>query len=103
MRFNRSMVVFAFSWVAFVFAVIATVCWVGIVVAGNYCWSAFAFTMTVTPVNVAILVLAVIPGSIFYFRTRQRKDLTTLWLTGCSCLFVLVETALLWIIPMRGE
>jgi hypothetical protein len=103
MPLNTSTVVYALSWVAVVFAIVATVCWISIVADGNYCWSAFAFAMSATPVNLGVLLLGVIPSSILYFRTRQRSDLTTLLLAGCSFVIVLVETVSLWIIPMRGE
>jgi len=103
MRFNSSKVVYALSWVAVAFATFATACWLSIVADGNYVWSAFAFAMSATPVNLGVLLLGVIPGSILYFRTGQRRDLTTLLLAGCSFVIVLAESILLWLIPMRGE
>lgn len=91
------------SWLAAGLAVLLTVVWVGIVADGNYCWSAFAFTMGMVPLGGGVLMLAVVPGSILYLRRRQRTDLASLLLAAGSLVAIFVETALLWIIPMRGE
>jgi hypothetical protein len=91
------------SWLAAALAVLLTVVWVGIVADGNYCWSAFAFTMSVVPLSGGILLLGVIPSGILYFRKGQRRDRMSLLLAGCSFIVVIVEITSLWIIPMRGE
>jgi hypothetical protein len=91
------------SWLAVVLAVVATAFWVGIVADGIYCWAAFAFSMCLGPLNVGILLLGVIPGSVLYYRKRERRDLTSLRLAGCAFVILLVEMILLEIIPMRGE
>src|SRR5258708_3543114 len=92
------------SWLAVVPTVVATVLWIGIVADGNYCWAAFAFSVCLGPLNVGILLLGVIPSSVRYYRTRERRDLTSLRLAGGSFGILLVEMIfLLEIIPMRGE
>jgi len=104
MALNPSNVVRTLSWLAVVVAALLTALWIGIVADGNYVWTAFVFAMMAASVSIGVLLLALIPGSIVYFRTRQRKDLMSLVLGGCSFVLVIVEAVLLHlVIPMRGE
>ena len=59
--------------------------------------------MSAVPLGGGILLLGIIPSSVLYLRKRQRRDLVSLLLAGCSFVAVLAETILLWIIPMREE
>ena len=81
----------------------ATGC-VGIVVDGNYVWAAFVFGMLATSSNLGILLLAVIPSGILFYRSRRRTDLNSLLLAVGAFAVLLVEAALLnLVLPMRGE
>jgi hypothetical protein len=91
------------SWLAAALAGYATFEWVGIVAEGNYCWNAVGFTMMAVPLAVGVLVLGVGPSVALYVRGRQRIDLVSLLLAGCSAVLVAVEAIVLHIIPMRGE
>jgi hypothetical protein len=91
------------SWLAVVLAAVATVWWIGVVADGNYCWAAFGFEMCLGTSNVGILLLGVIPSGVRYYRKRERRDLTSLWLAGTAFVILLTEMILLEIIPMRGE
>ena len=83
-------------------AVLTVVC--GLIIAdGNYCWSAFGFTMSAGSFAAGMLLFAVIPSSILFVRTRQRRDLMSLLLAGCSFVAVLAQIILLNVLPMRGE
>lgn len=98
-----SKAVFALSWFAVVFALFATAWWVWYVffVDYNFLFDV-VFTLFTSPVNLGVLFLALIPSSILYIRTRERRDLISLLLSGCSFVVVLVETVLVWIIPLHG-
>ena len=103
MRFNLSKAIHVLSWVAMVFAAFATAWWVQYVffVDYNFLFDVI-FTLFTSPVNIGVFVLAVIPSSILYFRTRQRRDFVSLLLSGCSFVIVLVETVLVWLMPLHG-
>src|SRR5262249_27336021 len=63
------------SWLAAILTVAATAYWVAVVAAGNYCWSAFAFTLGMAlPLGSGILLFGVIPSAGLYLRARQRRD-----------------------------
>src|SRR6185369_15397742 len=99
-----SKLILVLSWVAAVFAALASAWWVWNVyfVEYNFLFDV-AFTLLTAPVNAGVLCLAVIPSSILYFRTGERRDLTTLLLSGISFVIVLVETILLWtVITLHG-
>jgi len=98
-----SKLVLSIAWLAAAVAAVATVAWIGIVADGNYCWSAFAFSMCFEGTNVGILLRGVIPSCVRYFRTRDRKDLTSLRLAACSFVVLLAEIVALTITAMRGE
>jgi len=91
------------SWLAAIFAVLATLGWAMILADGNYCWSAFAFTMMAVSLGGVTLLVGVIPSSVLYYQNRQRRDLKSLWLAGCSLVILFGETVLLHIMSMRGE
>jgi hypothetical protein len=104
MRDTISIVFHLASWLAALLTILATVCWVTVVADGNYCWSAFAFQIGMAlPLGGGTLLLGVIPSSVLYLKNRQRRDLKSLWLTGCSVVILFGEAVLLQIIPMRGE
>lgn len=104
MRFTFSKVVCTLSWMASVVAALATAWWIAIVLDGNYVWATFAFTMMAGSVCVGVLLLAVLPATVLYFRAKQGRDAVSLLLAGCSFVVVLVEAVLLnLVIPMRGE
>ena len=88
---------------AVILAVVASAVWGAVVTGGNYCWSAFAFTMVAIPVAGGILLLGVVPSAVLYRRKKQLIERTSVLLAGCSFIVVLVEITLLWIIPLRGE
>ena len=97
-------VVLVLSWVSVAFAVLASTWWVWYVflVEYNFLFDVM-FTLFTAPVNVAILLLVLIPSSFRYFRTGQRSDMENLLLSGCSFVMVLVETVLLWtVINLHG-
>jgi hypothetical protein len=87
-----------------VFATFATAWWVNDVffVEYNFLFD-LMFTVLASPVNIGVLLLAVIPSRILYLRTRHRRDLMSLLLSGCSFVIVLVETVLVWFIKLHGE
>lgn len=103
MRETISGIVRAASWLAATVTVFATVWWVTIVADGNYCWSALGFTVLAIPPAGGMLLLGVIPSSVLYIQTRQRRDLTSLYLAGLSLAILIGEVVLINIIPMRGE
>ena len=86
------------------FAALASAWWVWYVffVEYNFLFDVM-FTLFTAPVNTGVLVLAVIPSGIRYFRTAERRDLTSLLLSGCSFVIVLVETVLVWtVVTLHG-
>jgi len=91
------------SWLAAILTGLVTVFWVMIVADGNDCWAAFAFTMMAISFGGGILVLGVAPSIALYLRKKQREDLLSLLLSGCSLVTVLIEAGSLFIIPQRGE
>ena len=103
MQFNPSKVVSVSSCAAVVFATLATVWWVWYVffVEYNFLFDV-TFTLFAGTVNVGVLILVVIPSNILYFRTREPRDLTSLFLSGSAFMIVLVETVLVWMIPLHG-
>lgn len=95
---------FFLSWAAVAFAALASAWWVWYVFFVDYDFLFdVVFTLFTAPVDIAVLLLAVVPSTIRYFRNGGRRDLTTLLLSGCSCFVVLVETILLWtVIKLHG-
>lgn len=92
------------AWIAILLCMLATAVWVAIVADGNYCWAAFAFMMVGGTLSAAFLFLVVLPSAILYFKRRQKRDLWTFWLGGCSFIVLFAEIALvIWVIPQRGE
>jgi hypothetical protein len=92
------------SWLSVILTSLATAWWVTIVADGNSVWAALGFTALI-PMQLGggTFLLGVVPSSILYLRNKQRRDRLSLLLAGGSVVTVLVETGLLWIIPMRGE
>ncbi len=91
-------------FVSVAFAVLASAWWVWYVffVEYNFLFDVM-FTLFTAPVNVAVLLLVVIPSSLRYFRTGARSDLSNLLLSGCSFVMVLAETVLVWtVIKLHG-
>src|SRR5205085_6618948 len=84
MRDVFSKFVHGLSWLAAILAVLASAVWVRIVADGNYCWDAFASTMTAIPLGAGSLLLGVLPSSILYFKTKQQRDSRSFTLAGCS-------------------
>lgn len=82
---------------------LATLVAIMIVAGGNYCWSAFAFTMMASGISAGTLVLGVIPSWLRYSETRQADDRTTFQMTGYSFLVLVAEAVALQILPQRGE
>jgi hypothetical protein len=103
MRDSISIIVHLAAWLAAILTVLATLVCAAIIADGNYCWSAFAFTMVTLPLGGGTLLLGVIPSSVLYFKNGQRRDLKSLWLTGISLAILFGEAILLNIMPMRGE
>lgn len=93
------------SWLGLIFTVAATAYWLAVVADGNYCWSAFAFTIGMAlPLGTTLLLLGVIPSAALYLRSKQRRDWISLVLTGCAFAVLLAEVvAVNFIIPQRGE
>jgi hypothetical protein len=97
------MLVRILAWLAIVLACVATL-WGALIVAdGNYCWSAFAFTMMTSGLSAGVLFLGVVPSWLRYSKTRQPEDRTTLRMAGYSFLVLVVEAIALQILPQRGE
>ena len=103
MRNVISTIVHWVSWLAAILAVLATAEWVMIVADGNYCWSTFAFTMMAIPLGGGMLLLGVAPSAGLYLKNHRPRDLTSLKFAGCSLALILIEAAVLWIMPQRGE
>ncbi len=103
MRGIVSAVLYWSSWLVPILTAVATSCWIYIVADGNYCWSAFAFTMVAVSLAGGTLVLGVVPCLVLYLKQKQGRDLQSLWLAAGSCVVFAVEAALLNILPMRGE
>ena len=97
------MLVRGLGWLAAIVAGGATVVATLIVVDGNYCWSAFAFTMMTSGVSVATLVLGVLPSWLRFRKTRHADDKATLRLAGFSFLVLVAEAVALQVLPQRGE
>ena len=97
------MLVRGLAWLAIVLAGVATLVGAFIVAGGNYCWSAFAFTMMASGLSASVLFLGVVPSWLRYSRTRQPDDWTTLKMAGYSFLVLVTEAIALQIIPQRGE
>jgi hypothetical protein len=91
------------SWLAAILAAVITAWCVQIVDGGNYCWDAFAFCMMASLFCGGTLLLGVIPSSVLWVKSRQRRDWISLLLAGCSFLIVLAEAIWLNGIPQRGE
>lgn len=100
-----SKLVHGVSWLAAILTVAATAYWIVIIADGNYCWSAFAFTLGIAlPLGGGILFLGVVPSTCLYLQARPRRDLISLAVTGCAFVILLVETIVInFIIPQRGE
>ena len=99
-----SKLVAGLSWFAVVFATFATALWVWEVffVEYNFLFD-FVFTLVTAPVNIGVLAFVVIPSNKLYFRTKERRYLISLVLSGCSFVVVLVETVLVWtVIQLHG-
>jgi hypothetical protein len=93
-----SKITYGLSWIAVFLAIIATVLWFGIVTNPDG-WSGLGFMFMVAPIVGGIsLLFGVIPSAILYFQKRQRRDLLSLRMSGCSCLLVVGETAALFIL-----
>ena len=93
------------SWLAAVLTVAATAYWLAIIAGGNYCWSAFAFTIGIAaPLGGATLVFALLPSANLDLRNKQGRDLTSLWLAAGAILVLVIEAVLVCcVIPQRGE
>ncbi len=92
------------SWVAIILCALATADGVATVAHGNNAWAALAFMMTGTFLSAGILCLVVLPSTVLYLKNRQKTDLQSLWLGGCSILVLLAETILIWwVIPQGPE
>jgi len=82
---------------------IGSLFWVLVLADGNYCWSAFAFTMMACGVSAGILFLGVVPTWLRYSKTKQLDDKTNLRLAWYSFLVLVAEAVALQILPQRGE
>lgn len=105
MRDAISKIAYYAGWLAAVLTVLASVLWAMIVAGGNYCWSAFAFTMGIAlPLGIGTLLLGVVPSAVLLIRTRRRRDYISLMLTATSFLAVVIEALLMnFVITQRGE
>jgi len=98
MRNTISKITHGLSWVAVLLAIIATVLWFWDVTNRDG-WGDLGFMFTVAPIVGGIsLLFGVIPSAILYFQERQRRDLLSLRMSVCSCLLVVGETAMLFIL-----
>jgi hypothetical protein len=93
------------SWLGLVLTAVATAYWVVVVIDGNYCWSAFAFTFGMAlPLGTSILLIGVIPSAALYLRARKQRDRMSLKLTAWALAVLVAESiAVFFIIPQRGE
>ena len=95
--------VHAASWLAAILTGLMTVLWILIVANGNDWAAVFGFDMLAIGLGVGILGLGVAPGVELYLRTKQRGDLRSLRLTGCSFVILLVEIILMGIIGVGKD
>ena len=93
------------SWLAAILTTVATAYWIVIIADGNYCWSAFAFTLGIAlPLGSGILLFGVVPSIFHCIHTRHRRDRISLALTGGAVVILLVETIVVnFIIRQSGE
>lgn len=102
MREVVSKFTYGISWLAVVLTVIATCLWLRIVLDDSG-WGGFGFRIFVGPeLGAFSLFLGVIPSGILVLQKRQRRDVTSLLMSGCSFLTVAGEIALLCVIPLNG-
>ena len=95
---------FPLSLIAVAFTAVASAYWVRYVffVEYNFLFDVM-LTVFTAPVNIAVLLFIVIPSSIRYFRTGERRALTSMLLSGSSFAIVLVETILVWtVVKLHG-
>ena len=102
MREVISKLAYGISWLAVILTAIASLFWFAIV-RNDDGWGGLAFVVLVAPwLGGASLVLGVIPSSVLYYQNRQRRDLFSLWMSGCSCFAVGVETAMLFAVRLHA-
>ena len=82
------------SWLTVVLAVIATAMWLGIVLTKDGVVGV-VFLFVAPFLSGGSLMLADIPSGVLYFQKKQRRDWSSLWLSGCSCLSVAGEMVIL--------
>lgn len=99
-----SKLVHCVSWAAAVLTVAATAYWIAIIADGNYGLDGFAFTMGMAaPLGGGTLVSVLLPSAILYLRSKQRRDLKSLYLAAGSILALAIEAVLVCcVIPQRG-
>lgn len=69
---------------------------------GSEGWGTMVFTHFIVPfLGGGTALFCVIPSTILYFRSRQRGDLVTLWISSASVGIILVEWILLFL--LRGR
>jgi hypothetical protein len=93
------------SWLAAILTGLASAAWIAIVAQGNYCWSAFAFTMGMAaPLGGGILVFVVLPSAAHYVRTKRSQDRDSFLRATGSFLTLVVEAVLVsCVTPQQGE
>src|SRR5712671_4108935 len=102
MRNTVSKINHGLSWLIGILTLIATIYWFSIVLNRNP-WFAIAFISLVVPwLAVGSVVLGLLPSVVLYVAMRQRRDLLSVRLSGCSCLALLSETVALYFIPFHG-
>jgi len=90
------------SWLAVILTAMASLLWVAIIVTQDG-WGALFYIVLITPcVGGGALLLGLIPSSILYVHSRQRRDLRSIWLSGASVVVVAAETAGLFVYPTHA-
>jgi hypothetical protein len=103
MKESISKLALAISRTAFAFAMLTSVFWLSTVISQNGWFAAFYWIFAAPWIGGAALFLGVIPSSILYAKLHQQRDLASLKWSSAAFLIVVVESALLLVVPLHGS
>src|ERR1017187_6802801 len=96
MKATFSKIIFGLSWLIALLTVLATCLFVQVVVEQDPIGSLLFLAYVGLGLGGGCFLLSLIPSSIFFFRSRQKRDLWSLSLSGVSFLIILVETIVMY-------